>query len=154
MTTPAPCAAGRVESAAAPYLSPPLSCLLSMTGGKAQPSLYILEMCLVTWNIHLSPPSLAAFWQCAYLSVFFFCLFFFMIPVTEIEECWELCPPCSLGWGMEAEREEGDWDVKIRGPDHQESALISYLTGHCITVASGWTWSMASCAARTINRQS
>lgn len=60
VTTRAPYAAGRVESAAAPpYQSPPLSCLSPLTAGKAHSSQHVLEMCLVTWNIHFLASSLA-----------------------------------------------------------------------------------------------
>lgn len=145
VTTCALRAAGRVESAAVPpYLSPPLSCLPPMTARNAHSSQYVLEMCLVTWNIHFLACSLA-------VGIFIHQIFYDTCDRFrgEIQWCWKWFPPCSLWWGMEEERV-----CKDKRCWSSESRFISFLTGHCIIGATGWTWSMASRTARAINQWS
>ena len=89
---------------------------------------------------------LPALWQCAYLfarSFYDTCDRF----RGEVEECWKWFLPRSLWRGMEEE-----WRCKDKRCWSSESRFISYLTGHCIIGATGWTWSMASRAAWTINQ--
>lgn len=118
VTTRAPCAAGRVESGAAlPYLSPPLSCLSQMTARKADSSQYVLEMCLVTWNIHLLACSLAV---CIFIYHIFF--LWYLWPVQRRDRgVLELIPSMQPLMG---DARGGGGDAKIRGADHQNQGLF------------------------------